>query len=221
MLNNIKSSFMLKEIASYLREKKKLYLFRYNMTLQKKLDINIINYKEFSGKYKVGDKNRKGKEYDGYEDSLIFEGEYLNGKRKGYGKEYNDNKLLYEGEYLNNLRNGNGKEFNFDGKIIFKEEYKDGNWWTGKVYEYKDNNIYEINNGKGYLKYMAYWGTKNFEGEYLNGKKNGKGKEYDNHILIFEGEYLNGKKNGKGKEYDWDNCIKFEGEYFNGIKVFK
>jgi len=28
----------------------------------------------------------------------------------------------------------------------------------------------------------------------------GKGKEYDdNNLLIFEGEYLNGKRNGKGK----------------------
>ncbi len=35
-----------------------------------------------------------------------------------------------------------------------------------------------------------------FEGEYLNGKRSGKGKEYDelNGKLIFEGEYLNGKK---------------------------
>ena len=33
-------------------------------------------------------------------------------------------------------------------------------------------------------------------------KKNGKGKEYNrNGKLIFEGEYLNGKSNGKGKEY--------------------
>jgi len=32
-----------------------------------------------------------------------------------------------------------------------------------------------------------------FEGEYKNGRKNGKGKE-----LLFEGEYLNGKRwNGK------------------------
>ena len=32
-------------------------------------------------------------------------------------------------------------------------------------------------------------------------KKNGKGKEYDdNGKLIFEGEYLYGQKNGKGKE---------------------
>ena len=44
-----------------------------------------------------------------------------------------------------------------------------------------------------------------FEGEYLNWKRNGKGKEYyDNGKLKFEGEYLNGDKNGKAKEY-YDN----------------
>ena len=32
-------------------------------------------------------------------------------------------------------------------------------------------------------------------------KKNGNGKEYDyNGKLEFEGEYLNGEKNGKGKD---------------------
>ena len=43
-----------------------------------------------------------------------------------------------------------------------------------------------------------------FEGEYLNGKRNGKGKEfYDSETLKFEGEYLDGKRwNGKG--YDMD-----------------
>ena len=41
-----------------------------------------------------------------------------------------------------------------------------------------------------------------FKGEYLNGKRNGKGKEYDKFgKLIFEGEYINGERNGKGKEY--------------------
>ena len=42
-----------------------------------------------------------------------------------------------------------------------------------------------------------------FEGEYLNGKRNGKGKEYnDEGKLIFEGEFSNGKRwNGIGEEY--------------------
>ena len=36
---------------------------------------------------------------------------------------------------------------------------------------------------------------------------NGFGKEYLKNILFFEGEYLNGKKNGKGKEYDKEKNI--------------
>ena len=28
-----------------------------------------------------------------------------------------------------------------------------------------------------------------FEGEYLNGKRHGKGKEYNKYKLLFEGEY--------------------------------
>ena len=33
---------------------------------------------------------------------------------------------------------------------------------------------------------------------------------------MYEGEYLNGKRNGKGKEYDEKGNIIFEGEYLNG-----
>ena len=53
-----------------------------------------------------------------------------------------------------------------------------------------------------------------FEGNYINGVKSGKGKEYiildykdlpyiehDFINYIYEGEYLNGEENGKGKEY--------------------
>ena len=42
-------------------------------------------------------------------------------------------------------------------------------------------------------------GTLLFEGEYLNGQRHGKGKEYEYNILKFEGEFLNGQRNGKGK----------------------
>ena len=49
---------------------------------------------------------------------------------------------------------------------------------------------------------MSYGGKSEFEGEYLNGERNGKGKEYHyNSELEFEVEYLNGNRNGKGKEY--------------------
>ena len=54
--------------------------------------------------------------------------------------------------------------------------------------------------------------------------KEGKGlvKEYDslNRKLKFEGEYLNGERNGKGKEY-WNGELIFEGEYLNGKRLSK
>ena len=42
------------------------------------------------------------------------------------------------------------------------------------------------------------------------------GKEYTNVVLKFEGEKLNGKRNGKGKEYYDNGELKFECEYSNG-----
>ena len=73
---------------------------------------------------------------------------------------------------------------------------------------------------KGKVKEYFYDGKLKFEGEYSNGKRNGKGKEYDDEYgyLQFEGEYLNGKRNGKGKEYYYNGNIKFEGEYSFGEK---
>jgi len=37
--------------------------------------------------------------------------------------------------------------------------------------------------------------------------------------LRFEGEYLNGLRNGKGKQYDYDGKLIFEGNFINGNRV--
>ena len=59
-----------------------------------------------------------------------------------------------------------------------------------------------------------------FEGEYLNGKRNGKGKEYSVNKLIFEGGYLNGEINGKAKEYNLNDNLRFQDEFKDG-KILK
>ena len=41
----------------------------------------------------------------------------------------------------------------------------------------------------------------------------------DTYYLKFEGEYLNGEKNGKGREYDAKNNLIYEGEYINGKRI--
>ena len=55
-----------------------------------------------------------------------------------------------------------------------KENIKKEKKWDGKGYDENGNEIYELNNGNGYV------------------------KEYNNNELIFEGELLKGKRNGKG-----------------------
>jgi len=37
--------------------------------------------------------------------------------------------------------------------------------------------------------------------------------------LRFEGEYLNGKRHGRGQEYDFDGKLIFKGEYLNGKRI--
>ena len=109
MLENISSVYILKIIFSHVFEKDKLKIIKYNKNLQNKLDINLLNYKIYIGKYIIYEINGKIKEYEGYNDDLLFEGEYLNGKMNGKGKEYEDGILIYEGEYLNGKRNGKEK----------------------------------------------------------------------------------------------------------------
>ena len=49
--------------------------------------------------------------------------------------------------------------------------------------------------------------------------KNRKGVEYKikkDNLLVFKGEYLNGKRNGKGREYYDNNNLKYQGEYKEG-----
>ena len=89
MLKIIKSSYFNPIIFSYIDEKQKLKIIKYNKSLQKNLNITIINYKLFTGKYILYESNVFGKEYNGEDDTLIFEGEYLNGERNGKGKEFN------------------------------------------------------------------------------------------------------------------------------------
>ena len=128
MLKSIKSIYIIKILFIYVNEKLKLKIVKYNKILQNNININLINYKFFTGKYIIYESNRIGKEYDGYDDTLKFEGEYINGERNGKGKEYLDiDKLFFEGEYLNGKRNAKGKRYYlYNGELRFEGEYLNG-----------------------------------------------------------------------------------------------
>ena len=118
MLSKIKSIYFSRIVFLNLDEKRKLKLIKYNKKMQYSLDIGLINYILFSGKYIIYESDRKGKEYS------------------------DDGKLLFEGDYLNGERNGRGKEYNYDGQLVFEGEYLNGRLWNGKNYD-KNKNIME------------------------------------------------------------------------------
>ena len=70
-------------------------------------------------------------------------------------------------------------------------------------------------------KYDINFGYLVYEGEFLNGRSNGKGKLYKNGKLFYEGEFKNNSRNGKGKEYDKNGNIIFDGEYENDWPIHK
>ena len=48
------------------------------------------------------------------------------------------------------------------------------------------------------VKEKGVFGSKIFDGEYINGEKTGIIMLFDNNY-VYEGEYISGKRNGKGK----------------------
>ena len=202
MINGIKATYFYKVIFSFLSERPKLKIAKYNKNLQNKIDITLNNYKFFTNKYIVYGTKQKGKEYYEMLSAFQYEGEYLYGERNGKGKEYSFHSLIYEGEFSKGKRNGKGKEY-FNDKVIFEGEYLNGKRWNGKAEGYdslKKNEKHEIDYIKGKI-----WNGKIFDEkdniiyEIING--NGALKEYDNYNYIsFKGEYKNGERNGKGKE---------------------
>ena len=165
----IKSEFTSKIIFSHLTEKFKLKVIKYNKQLQNKMNIKLINYKFYSGRYIIYETKIKGKEYEGYTDVLLFEGGYLNGERNGKGKEYyEDGRLRFEGEYLNGKRNGKGKEYKHNGELIFVGKYNNGERNNIICNDILKNKFYSFENREGYIKEYYPDGRLRFEGEYLN-----------------------------------------------------
>jgi len=62
--------------------------------------------------------------------------------------------------------------------LEYEGEYFGISKWNGNGYDESGNVIYELKNGKGKVKEYYDNGRLKFEGEYLNGFINRKGKEY-------------------------------------------
>ena len=195
-MNKIKCDYFKRLVFSILPSKVELKFIKYNKSLKDLLNLSLLDYINNSGRYIIMESNGKGKEYDSYFNYLIYEGGYINGERNGEGIEYHNmnGEIIFKGEYKNGKRNGKGIEYDRDGKIIFIGEYLNGKKWNGYGNKNNNNKYYEIIDGKGYINESDNSGVDFYEGEYENGERNGKGREYYDSHLIFIGEYKNGKR---------------------------
>ena len=100
---SVKSRYIIKKILSFLDEYLKLNIIAHNKKFQRLFNIDVDYYRKESGKLKVAEANGEGKEYKLNTDILLFEGEYMNGKKNGKGKEYDEkfDLISFEGEYIN------------------------------------------------------------------------------------------------------------------------
>ena len=91
--------------------------------------------------------------------------------------------------------------------------------FTGKaeIFDEKKIFVYEgdyVNSKKEGTGRQIYESGKYYIGEYHNDEENGNGMVFDkdDNIIIYEGEFKNGKKNGKGKPY-FNGLLIYEGDF--------
>ena len=209
MLTSTKSEYFIKLLFSYVDEKQKLNIVKFNKSLQNIINITIANYKYFTGRYIIYESKGIGKEYIGTNNKLVYEGEFFHGERKGKGKEYwaflDDGNVKYEGEFLHGQWNGKGREYYFNNILVYEGEFLNGKR-HGKGIRY---------NGKDKIE---------FEGKFVNGKE-WEGKSHiflaNNYISsggLFQDTYIDDKNRVIKKEYFWTGKLLFEGEYRDDLK---
>ena len=79
MLKKIKSNFILKKLYDYVNTKRKLQSIVYNKKIQKKLGLNLIDFRRQSGRY-LEKENDEIIEYNSYNHQKLFVGHYSNEK---------------------------------------------------------------------------------------------------------------------------------------------
>ena len=194
MLLNIKSKYIISGIFENVNFKKVLKIIIYNKRIKNRLDITSDAYALVSGKY--------------------IEINGINGIGREYTKD--ENILIFEGHYDNFVRNGKGKELYKNGKIQFEGEYINGKRWQGKTYNYMGIEEFEIKEGSGNIREYNYNGIKLYEGDIVKGIKEGYGKEFFQGKVEYEGIFMNGKREVEGVEYYSNGNIEYSGGFKNG-----
>ena len=173
-----------------------------------KKSFNIVTYKEDNSQqysyFNNGLANGATKYIVDKKNKIIFEGEFENGKPKGYGKF----SLVNEGRYYEGI---------WDNTFLIGiETYKDGTLYIGEfqnnkkegvgMYRWPDGTIYygewKNDNMEGFC-YIRFADDRKYEGQMINGVKSGYGEFTWKSIRKYIGNYVNDLKEGFGI-YIWN-----------------
>ncbi|KAL4476421.1 hypothetical protein ABPG74_010154 [Tetrahymena malaccensis] len=179
------------------------------------------------------------------------QGDFVNDKRQGYGIREWNNGSKYEGYFKNDKMDGKGIIYYSEQDLWNRKKYE-GDFVNGKrqgygILEWKNGDKYEgyFKNdkidGKGIIYYheQDQWNRKKYEGNFVNGKRQGfciidwkngdkyegyfKNDQFDGKGIIYQangdkydGYFKNSFPHGKGIFYS-SNGQKLDGYYKNGF----
>lgn len=131
-------------------------------------------------------------------EDMMYEGEFANGKRHGFGKQTSTNGTVYTGNWANGLYHGQGHLQCEDGTVY------DGNFHTGTYHGHghmrRPHSSYEgqwchgTYHGHGVL--IDRDGT--YEGEFANNLRHGQGTLTDEDENVYSGQWHRNERSGKG-----------------------
>ena len=151
----------------------------------------------YKGQFIAGKKDGKGK-LESFNTKSIYEGEFKNDMKEGYGIEkYNDGSI-YKGHYKNGMKEGTG--------ILLLKKEKKNSIFEG---EFKDDKIW----GKGIYKWEN---GKQYEGEWENNEISGFGILTEKNIKHI-GYFSHDKKEGYGASFYIENKFVLLGKWINDI----
>jgi hypothetical protein len=149
--------------------------------------------------------------------NAVYKGNWVNGKRDGYGEMfYNDGDVI-KGNFKSDHQNGRCTTYFSNGDVSI-DDYENDLQINPVSYIFGQSKRLGCISGNC----VTGFGTKvypngEYTGEFLNGKEHGKGILVTSTGYRYEGEFKDGQKNGRGNCI-WPNGNKYDGEFNNGVK---
>lgn len=185
------------------------------------LNANTAN-KEYSGEWLDG--NYHGKGVMLYRNGDKYDGEWVKNNKEGQGIMQYANGDTYSGGWLHDQKHGIG-EFYWESPARTSPKKHNGNYENDVIcghgsMMYANGDTYEgefldgKRNGTGTYKWYQNTIEKEYTGQWLAGEYHGNGTMIYSNGDKFEGEWKNNKKEGHGI-YTYANGLSFEGTWEN------